>query len=60
MVEEEEERRNFNPADYIDQINDTADVEVFYQTRMDLIRGKLKFKGDHLSFEALSRKNLGK
>ena len=27
-------------------------VEVFYQTRLDMIRGSLTFKLDHLTFEA--------
>lgn len=33
-------------------------VEVYYQTRMDMIRGNLTFKLDHLSFEAFNRKNM--
>lgn len=31
-------------------------VEVYYQTRLEMIRGKLTFKLDHLSFEAFLQK----
>lgn len=32
-------------------------TEVYYQTRLDMIKGNVTFKLDHMTFEALSRNN---
>jgi len=59
----EKEKEAFDPEVYISKGAVSGPeslwqtVEVFYQTRMDMIKGNLTFKLDHLSFEALNLKN---
>ena len=59
----EKEKETFDPEVYVQKSAVSGpdslwqSVEVFYQTRMDMIKGNLTYKLDHLSFEAMSRKN---
>ena len=59
----EKEKESFDPELYIQKgaANGPESlwqtVEVYYQTRMDMIKGNLTFKLEHLSFEALTLKN---
>ena len=63
MLALEKEKEAFDPEVYISKGAVSGPeslwqtVEVFYQTRMDMIKGNLTFKLDHLSFEALNLKN---
>ena len=59
----EKETLSFDPNLYL-QKGDIVDgpeslwltTEVFYQTRLDMIKGSLTFKLDHLTFDAFTRK----
>jgi len=59
----EKEKEAFDPEVYVNKGAVSGpeslwqNVEVFYQTRMDMIKGNLTYKLDHLSFEAHRRKN---
>lgn len=60
----EKETQSFNPELYLQKgeaINGPEslwqNIEVFYQTRLDMIRGTMTFKMDHLTFEAYTRKD---
>ena len=60
----EKETAAFDPEIYL-QKNEASDgpeslwllTEVYYQTRLEMIRGNMTFKLDHLTFEAHNRKN---
>ena len=64
MLALEKETEAFNPQIYLTK-TDAVDgpeslwqmTEVYYQTRLDMIRGNMTFKMDHLTFEAFSKKN---
>ena len=59
-----EKQKKFDPNLYL-QPGEVVDgpeslwltTEVFYQTRLDMIKGNMTFKLDHLTFEALRRNN---
>lgn len=59
----EKENQAFDPDVYLRKSEATEGSEslwlmtdVYYQTRMDMIRGQMTFKLDHLTFEAYTRK----
>ena len=64
MLELEKQTSAFDPEIYLQKGESIAgpeslwqNIEVFYQTRLDMIRGTMTFKMDHLTFEAYTRKD---
>ena len=49
----------FDPSVFVSMSDDQTEsrIEVFYQTRMDMVKGSLTLKPNNLTFEAYTKKN---